>query len=138
MKSLELQQNKDIRLLLCEPNTILQTVLEFRLRKYGIKLIRTEAAREALRYIHIKAVDVVVMNVQVPDIKTRTFLELVRQDMNIDIPIIIMAALDDENTVLEALEAGADDFVGYPFRPSELILRIYRLLQQKKSSYWVR
>lgn len=133
-----MQQNKDIRLLLCEPNTILQTVLEFRLRKYGIKLIRTEAAREALRYIHIKAVDVVVMNVQVPDIKTRTFLELVRQDMNIDIPIIIMAALDDENTVLEALEAGADDFVGYPFRPSELILRIYRLLQQKKSSYWVR
>jgi two-component system alkaline phosphatase synthesis response regulator PhoP len=133
-----LQQNKDIRLLLCEPNTILQTVLEFRLRKYGIKLIRTEAAREALRYIHIKAVDVVVMNAQVPDIKTRTFLELVRQDMNIDIPIIIMAALDDENTVLEALEAGADDFVGYPFRPSELILRINRLLQQKKSSYWVR
>lgn len=122
----------EIRLLLCEPNAILQTVLEFRLRKYGIKLIRTEVAREALRYIHLEAVDAVVMNVQVPDIKARIFLELVRQDMRIDIPIIIMASLDDENTVLEALEAGADDFVGYPFRPSELILRIHRLLQQKK------
>lgn len=125
-------------MLLCEPNTILQTVLEFRLRKYGIKLIRTEVAREALRYIHLKAVDVVVMNVQVPDIKTRTFIELVRQDMNSSIPIIIMATLDDENIILEALDAGADDFVGYPFRPSELILRINRLLHQKKSAYWVR
>ncbi len=125
-------------MLICEPNTILQTVLEFRLRKYGIKLIRTTLAREALRHIHLKMVDVVVMNVQVPDIKTRTFLELVRQDMHLDIPIIIMAALDDENIVLEALEAGADDFVGYPFRPSELILRINWLLQQKKYSYWVR
>lgn len=87
-------------------------------------------AREALRYIHTQNIDIAVVNISMPDINIQTFLELIRLDMNINIPIIVMSPLDNEQAVIDALEAGANDFVNYPFRPSELILRIHRLLQQ--------
>ena len=48
-------------------------------------------------------------------------ISLVRNDMDMSVPIIIIAPLEDENIILEAMQKGADDFVTKPFKPVELV-----------------
>jgi DNA-binding response OmpR family regulator len=60
-------------------------------------------------------------------------MELIRQDLKSNVPVLIMANLDNESLIADALDAGADDFISYPFRPNELIFRAQRLLEKKWS-----
>jgi DNA-binding response OmpR family regulator len=131
--NLETLDNVQFRLLIYEPNQLLQTVLEFRLRRFGLTLLRATNAREALLHIHKDEADIVVLNMHLPDMKPRTFLELVREDLKSNVPILIMADLDNESLIADALDAGADDFISYPFRPNELIFRAQRLLEKRWS-----
>jgi len=47
-----------------------------------------------------------------------------------DLPIIMLTAVDDEDTVLEGLEKHAEDYIVKPFSPGELIARVSRLMQR--------
>jgi len=61
-------------------------------------------------------------------------LEMVREEMKSDVPVIIISALEKEETILEAFRKGANDFIAKPFKPNELILRIKRIIQEKNLS----
>jgi DNA-binding response OmpR family regulator len=115
--------------LVLETNPILLTVLEYRLRKYGFALTAARNGREALEKIHHQSVDLFVTGLHLPDFKLVTFIELIRQDLKSDIPIILTADLDDHEALLEGIDAGANDFISIPFRPAELVMRIELLLR---------
>jgi DNA-binding response OmpR family regulator len=111
----------------------LLTVLEYRLRQYGLMMVRARSASEALRCVHEGTVDVVLADVLQQGMQIATFIGLIREDLHSRIPIIVMAELEHRTAVVEALDAGADDFVFQPFRPVELILRIEILLEKSGS-----
>ena len=48
----------------------------------------------------------------------------VRQTLKMDVPIIVFSAAGQEKMVLEAFSLGATDFMGKPFNPNELVIRI--------------
>ena len=52
-----------------------------------------------------------------------------------NIPVIVVSSLgEEEGTVIEAFNLGADDFVSKPFNPNELLLRVKRLFAKKNYS----
>ncbi|MFM2267579.1 MAG: hypothetical protein RL757_1020 [Bacteroidota bacterium] len=98
-------------------------------------MLRAANAREALLHIHNNDADIVVINLHSLDMKPRMFLEMVREELKSNVPIMIMADLDNETDIANALDAGANDFISYPFRANEFIFRTQRLLQQQNWFY---
>jgi DNA-binding response OmpR family regulator len=114
-----------MRVLLCGLGSILTNALDYRLRKYGYRSLRAATASEALNRVHAEHADALVVSVNVEDYKLATFIALIREDFRSRIPIILVTEPDDDpETVLAGLEAGADDFVTFPFKPNELVLRL--------------
>ncbi len=77
--------------------------------------------------------DIIILDVMLPDISG---IELCRQfrKAGVNIPILILTALDNVNNKVKGLQAGADDYLVKPFHFSELLARIEALLRRFKRS----
>jgi len=121
-----------MKILICEDEEIMLTALEFRLRKQGYKVILAEDGKEAKEKIINEAPDFIVADIMMPYVNGLELISFVRKEQKSKLPIIIISALDKDETVLEAFRLGADDFITKPFKPNELILRIKRIEQAIK------
>jgi two-component system KDP operon response regulator KdpE len=88
----------------------------------GYEPIRAETGRQALAEIARSAPDAVVLDLGLPDIDGQEVLAKARAFY--EGPIIILSARDREVEKIEALDAGADDYVEKPFRVGELLARL--------------
>ena len=66
--------------------------------------------------------DLVITDLQLPDVDGLEFCRRVREFS--DVPIIVLSVKDDEKTIVEALDAGADDYVTKPFATNVLLARV--------------
>ncbi|WP_431164080.1 response regulator, partial [Flagellimonas beolgyonensis] len=57
--------------------------------------------------------------------------EFLRNELEDSTPVIIMSTAGNESNVLNAFEMGAGDFVSKPVSPSELLVRVGKLLRQR-------
>ena len=74
--------------------------------------------------------DLIVADIMMPQVTCFELITFVRKKMKSDLPIIMISALGNDDTVLEAFRKGATDFISKPFKPSELVLRIRMVFQQ--------
>lgn len=120
-----------MRVLLCGLGSVLTNAMDYRLRKYGCKVVRVNDSTEALGRIHTGQVDILVTSIHLQGYQLSTFIHLIREDFHSIIPIILVTDTDsDIETVMEGIQIGADDFVTFPFKPLELVLRIKLLLHR--------
>ena len=118
-----------MRVLLCGLGSILNNALDYRLRKYGYRVIAARDANDALGRIHTGNVDIIISSINLEGFGLSSFVGLIREDLGHSIPIILVTEIEsDAETLLEGMEAGADDFVTFPFKPAELVMRIKLLL----------
>ncbi len=110
-----------MRLLLAEPNALMQKVLTERLKQESFELTVVDNGLDAINYIQNKSVDFVVSEELLP---YKNGFELIRHAVENNIPIIIISDADLENKILEAFELGAIDFIDKPFSPHELVVRV--------------
>ena len=119
-----------MKILICEDEEIMLTALEFRLRKQGFDVIIAENGKIALEKIKEDKPDLIVADIMMPFVSGLELIEFIRKDMRNTLPIIIISALEHEETVLKAFRLGATDFIAKPFKPKELVLRIKRIFQE--------
>jgi len=117
--------------LICEDEEIMLTALAFRIRRQGFEVITAEDGREAVERIKEHQPDIIVSDIMMPHLSGLELLEMVRVEMKSDVPVLIISALEREETILEAFRKGASDFIAKPFKPNELILRIKKIIQEK-------
>ena len=118
-----------MKILICEDEEIMLAALEFRLRKHGFVSLPVEDGRQAIQTLQQEMPDLIVADIMMPYVTGLELIHHVRNELNSQIPIIIISALDDDATVLEAFRLGANDFIAKPFKPNELILRIKKIQQ---------
>jgi DNA-binding response OmpR family regulator len=73
--------------------------------------------------------DLVVTDIHMPFHSGLEIVTHIRQVLKQSVPIIVLSAEGLENTVLQAFEIGANDFITKPFSPAELAIRVRRLLR---------
>jgi DNA-binding response OmpR family regulator len=67
----------------------------------------------------------VVLDVMMPELDGITVLERIRDhDALVDLPVVMLTSRNREEDIVQALDAGADDFVAKPFSEAELVGRI--------------
>lgn len=103
---------------------LLRTLLE------GAGHVVLEAADGAggLRRLYTERPDLLVLDVQLPDLDGWTLLQRIRAIS--DVPIVVCSARTAPATRVRALVDGADDFVGKPFDNRELVARVAALLRR--------
>ena len=119
-----------MNILVCEDEEIMLTALEFRLQKQGFKVMTAKDGRQAIEAIDAGMPDLIIADIMMPHVSGLEIIEHVRQKVKQDTPIIIISALENDETVLKAFELGANDFVTKPFKPVELVIRIKKILQE--------
>ena len=95
----------------------------------GYEPVRADTATEGLREIARKPPDAVVLDLGLPDMDGREALGRARAFY--DGPVIILSARDRETEKIDALDAGADDYVEKPFGVGELLARLRVALRHR-------
>jgi len=95
----------------------------------GYTSLRAERGDEALRLAASRAPDAILLDLGLPDMDGHEVLAKLREFT--DVPIIILSARDREGEKIQALDAGADDYVEKPFGLGELLARIRTALRHR-------
>jgi two-component system KDP operon response regulator KdpE len=91
--------------------------------------LRADRGDEALRLAAARAPDAILLDLGLPDMDGHAVLAKLREFT--DVPVIILSARDREAEKIQALDAGADDFVEKPFALGELLARIRTALRHR-------
>ena len=119
-----------MKILICEDEEIMLTALEFRLQRQGFEVMIAKDGKQALEKIKTDSPDLIVADIMMPFVSGLELINHVRKDLASTLPIIVISALEHDDTVLEAFRLGASDFITKPFKPNELILRIKKIFQE--------
>jgi two-component system alkaline phosphatase synthesis response regulator PhoP len=96
------------------------------LEKYSV--ITAATGMEGLNMLKEKSPDLVVLDLNLPDVDGQQICRLIRSDM--DIPILILSARDNVSDKVVCLEYGADDYLTKPFDNIELTARIKAIFRR--------
>ncbi|MEJ1933821.1 response regulator transcription factor [Nostoc sp. NIES-2111] len=111
------------RILIAEDNPRITSFLETGLQAHGFTTIVVSTAWEAIQIVEAGDVDLLVLDLGLPDRDGIEVLTTLRGQGE-TIPIIILTARDGVESTVSSLEGGADDYITKPFRFEELLARI--------------
>jgi response regulator RpfG family c-di-GMP phosphodiesterase len=121
--------NKKILVVDDEPNIC--DILEKFLKKQGYDVVRSGDGKEALSILKNGSVDLVVSDIKMPGMSGVELLQKIRE-YNISIPVLITTGFPTLDTAIEALKAGAYDYLTKPFHLEEIGEKIRRALIQRR------
>lgn len=116
------------RVLVVEDDAVMRRVLTVTLRGYGYDASAAATARDALEHVDGEAPDAMLLDLGLPDMDGVELAALVRRKY--ELPIIVLSARGQERDQIEALDAGANDYVTKPFREGELMARVRAALRR--------
>jgi putative two-component system response regulator len=130
------ENNMGSRVLIVDDEYIGRETLQSVLEGEGYELEMAENGLQAIEKAKKLLPDVILLDVMMPGMTGFEVCKRIRSDPQIaEIPIIVLTALDDRESLLNALKAGADDFISKPFDRYELrarLLGITRLNRYQK------
>jgi two-component system KDP operon response regulator KdpE len=116
------------RILVCDDDPQIRRALNLILSDAGYEVLITSSAEEALDRAALTGPHLAIVDLLLPD---GHGIELTRRLREwSDIPILVLSAIDDEQTKIDALHSGADDYVTKPFGPGELVARVRAALRR--------
>lgn len=130
-QALEEVARQPATLLVVEDDPDIQSALQHLFILAGYRVLITATGTAAIQLLEREHVDLIVLDLMLPDGNGYEVCEHVRQSEIAPTPIVMLTALTQPKHVLQGLEAGADDYVKKPFVPDELLLRVRRLLQRQ-------
>jgi class 3 adenylate cyclase/CheY-like chemotaxis protein len=124
----------DCRALVVDDNEDNRYTLTRRLSREGYSSIATATnGREALELLRTKAIDLVLLDIMMPDMNGYEVLEHLKADPQLQhIPVIMISAVDEIESVIRCVELGAEDYLSKPFNPTLLRARVGATLERKK------
>ena len=103
-------------------------LLQAYFKRFGINLICALEAEEGFRKLNREDPDLVLLDIMLPGKDGFEICREIRKTSNI--PIIMLTARGDVIDRVSGLELGADDYIGKPFEPRELVARVQAILRR--------
>ncbi|HIK56571.1 MAG TPA: response regulator [Synechococcales cyanobacterium M55_K2018_004] len=120
-------------LLVVDDNEMNRDLLSRRLQRQGHTIVMAEHGKAALEKLRSHAFDLVLLDIMMPEMNGYQVLEILKADPDLrHIPVIMISALDDIDSVVRCIELGAEDYLFKPFNPTLLKARIGACLEKKR------
>ena len=120
-------------ILVVDDNEDNRAMLARRLARQGYEVLTAAGGQAALATLAARPMDLVLLDVMMPDLDGYAVLQRLKADPALrDIPVLMISALDDMDSVVRCIQLGADDYLGKPFDPVLLQARIGACLEKKR------
>ena len=107
-------------------------LLTFKLKRAGHTVSFSSDGEAAILQLNSEPVDLIILDVLMPGVDGIEFIRQLKANLiTRDIPVIFLSGQWQEQDMLEAFQAGAEDYVTRPFSPAELMARIEKALARK-------
>lgn len=103
-------------------------LVEIYMKNEGYGVYKASNGREALELLDSVSIQLVLLDIMMPEIDGLEVCRRIRQDMNI--PIIMLSAKSQDMDKVVGLMTGADDYITKPFNPVELLARVKSQLRR--------
>ncbi|MGI4791364.1 MAG: response regulator, partial [Janthinobacterium lividum] len=121
-------------LLIVDDNEDNRTVLARRLEKQGHWAVTAASGQEALNALAEQPFDVVLLDIMMPEMDGYEVLSRIKADpLTQRLPVIMISALDEIESVVRCIEMGAADYLPKPFNPTVLRARVGASLRDKRA-----
>ena len=118
--------------LIVEDETAIADTIQYALETEGFTPFLAAGGNEALERLASSDVDLIILDIGLPDINGFELCKQIRQKSNV--PIIFLTARSEEVDRVVGLEIGGDDYVVKPFSPRELTARVKAILRRSNSN----
>src|SRR6266700_13570 len=115
-------------ILIADDHTNVRSLIKDYLSELGYRVVTARDGVEALAVLDREDVDLILLDVMMPNLDGFGFLRVYRKEHNV--PIILLTARLSEHDKVTGLELGADDYVTKPFGMQELVARIRAVLRR--------
>jgi adenylate cyclase len=121
------------RILVVDDNESNRDMLSRRLKNEGYDVSTVENGQHALAWLKGQPVDLILLDVMMPEMDGyEVLIQLKDDNTSRDIPVIMISALDEIESVVRCIERGAEDYLPKPFNPVLLRARIGACLEKKR------
>jgi len=118
--------------LIAEDDDLVAALIVDRLGRDGYEMVRCKDGVEALEEAQKNPPDLAIVDVKMPKMDGFELLMHFRENTQLaETPVIVLTAMGSEHDVVRGFDLGADDYVLKPFSPTELAVRVQRLVDQQ-------
>ena len=124
----------DAALLVVDDNEDNRYTLTRRLTREGYTDVATaNDGRQALATLRTRNFDLVLLDISMPELNGYQVLEQMKADATLsDVPVVMISAIEETESVVRCIELGADDYLSKPFDPTLLRARVHATLEKKR------
>ena len=105
-------------------------LVQLQLEPFGYKVVTAESGEEALEFFQKMTPELVILDVGLPKLDGLSVCRRIRSLG--EVPVLMLSAFSQDNDRIVGLEVGADDYLGKPYNPRELLARVRALLRRSK------
>ena len=121
-----------MNILLIEDNDIISKSLKYNLELNDYKVTVATDIVSSKEYLKSNSINLIILDLNLPD---GSGIDLYKDTIkSLSIPTIILTAVDDEDSIVDALDLGVEEYMTKPFSTKELLARIKRINLKKTSS----
>ena len=122
-------ENNNLHILVVDDDDRIRSLLKDYLSANSYFVSTAENSEEAKTKIKYFKFDIIILDVMMPGQSGYDLTKEIKKNLNI--PIILLTAKSEVENRILGLELGADDYIGKPFEPKELLLRIKNIIKSK-------
>ena len=118
--------------LIAEDEANIEKLLRTTLKAYGYQTVSAQTGKEALALTSSHNPDILLLDLGLPDMEGLEIIKSLRSWTSM--PVIVVSARSNDTDKVQALDAGADDYITKPFSTNELLARIRTAMRHKIAS----
>ncbi len=122
-------------ILVVDDNEMNRDMIGRRLQRQGFTVETANDGQAALNMLRTKPYALVLLDMMMPNLSGYDVLRIVKEDVDLQhLPVIMISALDDLDSVVRCIELGADDYLFKPFNPVLLRARVMASLRRTEGA----
>ncbi|HRZ96999.1 MAG TPA: response regulator, partial [Paludibacter sp.] len=124
---------KNLRVLVAEDVTLNQLLIKIILNDFGFEHEIVRNGKIAIEKMQTNTYDIILMDLQMPEMNGYDATEYIRKTMKSNIPIIALTADVNSTEIVKCKEFGLDDFISKPINENLLYSKIVELVRKRKT-----